>query len=90
MWYLSQQMIEDLIRFDYSFRQICTAFKWNKPAIISSHRVNFCGEIDPENRSKGLQALKALLKRVAKHYPDVEFMSSVELGKIISNNSKGN
>lgn len=75
---------------DYSFRQISTAFKWNKPAIISSHRVNFCGEIDPENRRKGLQALKALLQRIVKHYPHVEFMSSVELGKVISNDSKGN
>ena len=74
---------------DYSFRQICTAFQWNKPAIVSSHRVNFCGEIDPENRRKGLQSLKALLKRVVQHYPDVEFMSSVELGEFISNNLKG-
>ena len=73
---------------DYSFRQIATAFKWNKPAIISSHRVNFCGEVDPRNRQKGLNALKALLDRVVKHYPDVEFMSSVELGEVIFTDSK--
>lgn len=73
---------------DYSFRQIATAFKWNKPAIVSSHRVNFCGEIDPENRRRGLAALKALLERVVKHYPDVEFMSSVELGDTISQTLK--
>jgi len=73
---------------DYSFRQIATAFKWNKPAIVSSHRVNFCGEIDPENRRKGLAALKALLERVVKHYPDVEFMSSVELGDTIAQSLK--
>ena len=73
---------------DYSFRQIATAFKWNKAAIVSSHRVNFCGEIDPENRLKGLVALKALLERVVKHYPDVEFMSSVELGDTIAQSLK--
>ncbi len=73
---------------DYSFRQIATAFNWKKPAILSSHRVNFCGEIDPENRRKGLAALKVLLGKVVKHYPDVEFMSSSELGDTIAQSLK--
>jgi hypothetical protein len=65
-------------------KQIETAFFWNKPAIISSHRVNFCGHIDPKNREIGLSALKELLQKIVKKWPDVEFMSSVELGVLIN------
>jgi hypothetical protein len=32
----------------FTMKQIEAAFRWNKPANISSHRVNFCGHIDPE------------------------------------------
>ncbi len=69
----------------FTMKQIETAFKWNKPAIISSHRVNFCGRIDEKNREKGLQALKALLEEIVKKWPDVEFMSADELGNCVKN-----
>ncbi|EIM77256.1 hypothetical protein A3SI_06704 [Nitritalea halalkaliphila LW7] len=46
---------------NFTFKQIEAAFFWNKPAIISSHRVNFSGHIDPANRKKGLEDLKNLL-----------------------------
>jgi len=71
---------------DYSFKQIEAAFRWNKPAIISSHRVNFCGHIDEKNRQLGLSELKALLDKIVKTWPDVEFISSEELYKIITSN----
>jgi len=69
----------------FSLKQIETAFFWNKPAIISSHRVNFCGHIDPKNREKGINALRELLKRIVQKWPDVEFMAANELGDLISN-----
>lgn len=59
--------------------QIAAAFRWRKPAIISSHRVNFCGHIDPANREKGLAALHDLLKRITERWPDVEFVSVDQL-----------
>jgi len=68
----------------YSLKQIETAFFWNRPAIISSHRVNFCGHIDPKNREIGLKQLKELLKKIVTKWPDVEFMSSVKLGELIN------
>jgi hypothetical protein len=64
---------------DFAMKQIETSFRWNKPAIISSHRVNFCGHIDPKNREKGLGALKSLLQEIVKKWPDVEFMAADEL-----------
>jgi hypothetical protein len=69
---------------DFSMKQIETAFLWNKPAIISSHRVNFCGHIDPKNREIGLAALKELLQKIVKKWPDVEFMSSVDLAVLLN------
>ena len=70
---------------DYSFKQVEVAFRMCKPANISSHRVNFCGYIDPKNRALGLSALRELLHRIVKRWPEVEFVSADELGKIITN-----
>jgi hypothetical protein len=64
---------------DYTYKQIEAAFFWKTPAIISSHRVNFCGYIDPKNRENGLDNLKRLLHKVVKHHPDVEFVGMDEL-----------
>ena len=61
---------------NYSLKQIETAFRWNKPAIISSHRVNFCGHIDAQNRETGLITLQTLLKKIVEKWPDVEFISA--------------
>ena len=65
--------------------QIETAFRWKRPAIISSHRVNFCGHIDPKNRTLGITALKQLLKKIVTKWPDVEFMAANELGDLMAN-----
>ncbi len=71
---------------NYTFRQIETAFFMKRPAIISSHRVNFCGHIDPLNRNNGLNLLKKLLNKIVTKYPDVEFMTSSDLGALTSTN----
>ena len=63
--------------------QIEASFRWKKPANISSHRVNFCGHIDPANRLLGISELKKLLKEIVKRWPDVEFMTTLDLAKLI-------
>jgi hypothetical protein len=60
------------------------AFRWHKPAIISSHRVNYIGSLYPLNRDNGLKQLKQLLQTILKKWPDVEFMTSVQLGNLIA------
>lgn len=65
--------------------QISTAFCFRKPAIISTHRVNYVGGLVESNRRHGNQALRALIAEVLKRWPDVEFMSSVQLGRVIKN-----
>mgnify|MGYP000647887622 CR=1 FL=1 len=65
-------------------QEISAAFRMGKPAIISSHRINFCGFIDESNRDQNLRALNALLTAVVRKWPDVEFVTSVELLDIMN------
>lgn len=69
---------------NFTFKQVEAAFRMKKPANISSHRVNFCGHIDENNRKVGLTALKQLLDKIVKKWPEVEFISADQLGDIIS------
>lgn len=69
---------------NFTLKQIETAFRWGKPANISSHRVNFCGHIEEQNRTIGLSQLNELLKGIVKRWSDVEFMTSNELGDLIA------
>jgi hypothetical protein len=66
-----------------TLKQLEVSFRWGKPAIISSHRVNFSGHITESNRAKGIGSLRHLLNAIVNRWPDVEFISSDELGKII-------
>jgi hypothetical protein len=66
--------------------EIQTSFFWKKPAIISSHRLNFIGSIDESNRSKNLMLLQQLLKKVLQRWPDVEFMTTSQLGQEMLDN----
>lgn len=64
--------------------EIELAFKWKKPAVISSHRVNYIGSLDSANSANSLKQLKELLTAIMKKWPDAEFMTSSELGDIIT------
>jgi len=64
--------------------RIAIAFRWHKPAVICAHRINFIGSLDSENRSRNLVLLRDLLNRIIKGWPDVEFMTSDQLGDVIS------
>jgi hypothetical protein len=69
-------------------KEIEIAFRWHKPAVISSHRVNYMGTINPENRDNGLKKLNILLSEIMKRWPEVEFMTSMELGDLVAKNKR--
>ena len=69
---------------DKVLKEIENAFFWRKPAIISSHRVNYIGRLDEDNRTKNLRLLDQLLDRLTTKYPDVIFMSTDDLGQFYS------
>lgn len=68
---------------DYTLDSIAIAFRLNKPAIISSHRINYIGYLDESNRTNNLILLNTLLKNIILKWPDVEFMTSDKLGDLI-------
>jgi hypothetical protein len=65
---------------DSCLADIKMAFKFNKPAIISSHRINYIGRLRESNRDTGLRLLHLLLNEIHKHWPEVEYLTSDELG----------
>lgn len=73
---------------DHCLKEIEIAFSWHKPATISSHRVNYIGYLHTENRENSLRQLSELLSKMLKRWPDIEFMTSSELGDMIVSNKK--
>jgi hypothetical protein len=67
-------------------KSIETAFIWKKPAIITAHRLNFIGFIHPDNREKNLKSFRNLITTMLKRWPDIEFMTSPQLGELIAKN----
>lgn len=55
------------------------AFSHNHPAVICSHRLNYIGYINAENAVNGRKQLSLLLEHILKRWPDVKFITSVEL-----------
>jgi len=59
-------------------------FRCKKPAIISTHRLNFIGFIDEDNRDRNLRLFRTLLNKMLRRWPDIEFMSSDQLlGEVV-------
>lgn len=69
-------------------KRIEIAFKWDKAANICAHRVNFIGSIDSKNTDRNLPEFKRLLQEIVKRWPDVEFVTSDQLGEIIENSNQ--
>jgi hypothetical protein len=63
--------------------EINTAFNFKKPAIISTHRINYVGYIDQKNVDNNLKLFDQLLTEIVKRWPDVEYMSTTDIGRII-------
>lgn len=68
---------------DLALSQIATAFKWHKPATISMHRLNFIGVLDKKNRDANLKQMQVLFMKIQQRWPDVEFITSDQLGRLI-------
>ena len=68
---------------DDAMARIHAAFLYNKPAVISTHRINYVGYISPQNRDNGLLQLKRLLTKVVTKWPDVKFISTDQLSNYL-------
>lgn len=65
---------------DSTLSEIQNAFFWKKPAIISTHRINYVSNMSVKHRDASLKKLNQLLSAIIKMWPDVQFMSSDQLG----------
>jgi len=63
--------------------EVALAFHFHQPALISTHRMNYVGSIDPTHRSRSLELLAQLLSGILGRWPDVWFISTRELGAMI-------
>lgn len=64
-------------------KDIRLSFLYRNPVIMGSHRINFMGGLDVMNREVNLDLLLKLLKRVKCEFPDVEFVNTAQLLKIL-------
>lgn len=88
--YLVRNCIFEPSQFDSNFnnigkclQQIEQAFFFKKPAILTSHRINYIGGLSKENRNSTMHQLNILLDSILKKWPNVEFLSSDELVDVI-------
>ena len=72
----------------FCMNDIQNAFFWHKPAIISSHRLNFIGSIVSANRDNNIKSFYELLNAITRKWPEVEFMTSIQLGNLIAKDRK--
>lgn len=70
---------------DKTMNSIEFSFERNRPAIIGTHRINYIGSLDVNNRDRNLKMLKTLLNRMIQKWPDIEFHSSDSLISLFSN-----
>jgi hypothetical protein len=68
---------------DNVLKSIGNAFRNRKPAIVCTHRVNFIGGLDINNRKRNLEMLEEILFRLLKDYPDIIFLSTPALGHMV-------
>lgn len=64
---------------DEVLRRISIEQKMGRPAIISSHRLNYAGGLCVKNRDRTLFLLRELISSILKYWPNVEFVSSPDL-----------
>jgi len=65
--------------YDKTLRGIEIAFALKRPAIISSHRLNYISSLDKKNSSSNLKLLSNILFKVLKKWPDVKFLNTKDL-----------
>jgi hypothetical protein len=68
---------------DKCLKEIEIAFRWGKPAVINSHRINYTSRIRTDLRDKTFNDLDKMLTTIIKKWPDVEFLNSAQLAKTI-------
>jgi hypothetical protein len=62
-----------------ALESIDIAFFWGKPAIISTHRINYVAGLSTANRENSLRQLNELISKVMKKWPNIKFVNSSQI-----------
>jgi hypothetical protein len=62
-----------------ALESIDIAFFWGKPAIISTHRINYVAGLSTANRVNSLRQLNELITKVMKKWPNIKFVNSSQI-----------
>lgn len=65
--------------------EIDLAFKLSKPAILSSHRINYTSRINKDVQERGISELDQLLRKVLHKWPSVSFMTTPQYLEYLQN-----
>jgi hypothetical protein len=68
-----------------ALNQIDEAFFFKAPAIICTHRINYCSHIRTDLKGESLRMLSELIKEILKRWPQVQFMTSDQLAELMRN-----
>lgn len=63
--------------------EIGQAFRLYRPAIVCSHRINYVSGMDIVHRDGSLRQLDKLLVQILRRWPEVEFITSEELSRLM-------
>jgi hypothetical protein len=66
-----------------ALREIKAAFFWGAPAVLCTHRINYCSHIDHRLPQLSLKLLRKLLSQVIERWPDVLFLTSSQLAELL-------
>lgn len=67
-----------------TLKQIAAAFRWGKPALINTHRINFVTGRNSNHVDRCLKDFSNLLKSIIKRWPEAEFMGAGEFGHFMN------
>ena len=62
-----------------ALKEIRQAFRLRRPAVVTSHRINYVGGMHLQHRDRSLRLLDDLLGRIRTTWPDARFISSDRL-----------
>jgi len=67
-----------------TMKQVAAAFKWGKPALINTHRVNFVTGRNGTHVDRSLKQFAELLQSINKNWPEAEFMGAGEFAQYMN------
>jgi len=73
--------------FDRCFADVSRAFRFRKPAVISTHRVNYVGSVEPSGAAQAREELDRLIQSILTRWPETEFLTSDELYRKVINDT---